>query len=269
MLTTQCPNCRTAFRITPEQLKVRAGKVRCGHCQGIFNALEHLRDAVPAPQATATAPSERESAPPPSAIPSAVGIPPRMDEPAGGTAETTNRIAPVDLLLEASVEVLPAATRLRLISWAIGVLLALGLLIGQAAIQLRTELVVSQPGLRPLLQQICDLLDCDIPLPRKADLASIEASDLHPDPQEGRLLMLSATLKNRASFVQAYPHLELTLTDVRDQPILRKVVAPADYLPEVANEKAGFAANADLPVSLRLDPGKAAASGYRLYLFYP
>lgn len=81
--------------------------------------------------------------------------------------------------------------------------------------------------------------------------------------------MLAATLKNRAPFVQAYPHLELTLTDVRDQPVIRRVFAPADYLGEGIDVAAGFAANADLPVNLWLDAGDSGASGYRLYLFYP
>ena len=81
--------------------------------------------------------------------------------------------------------------------------------------------------------------------------------------------MLAATLKNRAPFAQEYPHLELTLTDVRDQPVLRKVLSPAEYLAQGADAREGFAANGDLMVTLRLDTGDVVASGYRLYLFYP
>jgi ribosomal protein L11 methyltransferase len=33
MMLTCCPTCSTAFRVTPEQLKARAGKVRCGPLQ--------------------------------------------------------------------------------------------------------------------------------------------------------------------------------------------------------------------------------------------
>lgn len=39
---TQCPECQTVFRITRAQLDAAQGKVRCGHCQRIFNATEHL-----------------------------------------------------------------------------------------------------------------------------------------------------------------------------------------------------------------------------------
>lgn len=40
-LQTQCPNCETRFRVTDEQLSVARGKVRCGNCMNIFNAIEH------------------------------------------------------------------------------------------------------------------------------------------------------------------------------------------------------------------------------------
>lgn len=44
MLTTRCPHCHTAFRIRPEQLSVRGGRVRCGHCQQAFSALAQLEE---------------------------------------------------------------------------------------------------------------------------------------------------------------------------------------------------------------------------------
>lgn len=42
-LATQCPHCQTTFRVAHDQLKLRAGLVRCGSCQEIFNGVEHLR----------------------------------------------------------------------------------------------------------------------------------------------------------------------------------------------------------------------------------
>lgn len=44
---TQCPECRVAFRVTAEVLKMAAGKVRCGGCGVAFNALEHLSETKP------------------------------------------------------------------------------------------------------------------------------------------------------------------------------------------------------------------------------
>lgn len=41
-MLTRCPECATHFRVTAEQLKLRAGRVRCGECQNVFNALDTL-----------------------------------------------------------------------------------------------------------------------------------------------------------------------------------------------------------------------------------
>ena len=145
----------------------------------------------------------------------------------------------------------------------------LALLCTQAAFVFRSELALSQPDLRPALEEMCAALECSIPLPRVPALVAIEVSDLHPDPKQKNLLVLAATLKNRAPFAQAYPHLELTLTDTRDQPLARRILLPADYLVQGTDINAGFADNGELPLSLWLDAASVAASGYRLYLFYP
>ena len=36
---TRCPGCRTIFRVTPQQLSMRGGQVRCGHCHTVFNGV--------------------------------------------------------------------------------------------------------------------------------------------------------------------------------------------------------------------------------------
>lgn len=268
MLTTNCPSCSTAFRVTPEQLKARAGKVRCGHCQAVFNALESLNDLPPVPTDTQAAEADAQTFLPDTAPPAERTV--AETQPAAAPATDTAVAATAVDHPPAMAGAMPAAARRGpLLAWGLAVVLALGLVTVQAAYLLRAELAVSQPELRPLLEEMCGLLECDIPLPRKADLIGIEASALHPDPQRKIMLVLAATLKNRAPFAQDYPHLELTLTDTQDQPIVRKVLAPADYLAEGADLRAGFAANGELAVNLWLDVADLGASGYRLYVFYP
>jgi len=41
-MLTRCPACETHFRVTAEQLRARSGRVRCGQCQHVFNALDSL-----------------------------------------------------------------------------------------------------------------------------------------------------------------------------------------------------------------------------------
>jgi predicted Zn finger-like uncharacterized protein len=68
-LATTCPRCQTGFRVVPDQLKIRRGLVRCGHCRHVFSGLDSLRyvgDTVSAPMPAGSPP------PPAAATPQAV-----------------------------------------------------------------------------------------------------------------------------------------------------------------------------------------------------
>jgi hypothetical protein len=150
----------------------------------------------------------------------------------------------------------------------VALLLALTLA-GQLVFRFRSEIAVTTPSLRPLLVALCRVFDADLPLPRHAELVSIETSDLQADPAHGKLLVLNATLRNRANYGQGYPSLELSLTDTQDAAIARRVFAPAEYLAPSVPADQPFAANSDLAVRLWIEARDISASGYRLYVFYP
>jgi predicted Zn finger-like uncharacterized protein len=296
-MLTRCPSCTTTFRISPEQLKARQGRVRCGKCRTVFNALETLVEEAP------PAPAEIPSPSPPPAVPeqaeaavaAAVAAEVAASAPAIGAApepatvgdmpptarppqepEPTPTAAPDAGEPETLVDYEPAFESLlveepprRAWPWVLGTLIALSALAVQAAIHFRVELAVLAPETRPALRTLCDYAGCDLPLPRKVELVAIESSDLHPDPANPAQLQLVATIKNRAGFAQEFPHLELTLTDTADKALLRRALAPADYLPKDRPAAAGFAANGELAVSLTLAVKDVAPVGYRLYVFYP
>lgn len=44
-LTTQCPYCKTSFKVTEEQLAQHKGAVRCGVCSQVFNGHDYLQSA--------------------------------------------------------------------------------------------------------------------------------------------------------------------------------------------------------------------------------
>ena len=144
----------------------------------------------------------------------------------------------------------------------VSVLLLIALL-GQLAYHYRTDIVMRLPALQPLYAS----LGVDIPLPRNPALVSIETSDLQSDNARG-LFVLQATLKNRAPFPQAWPALELSLTDTNDAVVSRRVMYAAEYLPPGTTSDA-FPANGDVAVRLWIEAKDIGASGYRLYIFYP
>lgn len=122
------------------------------------------------------------------------------------------------------------------------------------------------PALRPLLDTVCEPLDCRLSVFR--DLRAIRVSDArvtsHPDYAEALLAVVA--LNNGASLAQPWPRLVLALTGDDDAAIAERVFEPADYLPAERQADAQFAPGATVEVRLPLaDPGTAAA-GFRYTL---
>ena len=153
--------------------------------------------------------------------------------------------------------------------WAIAVLLLLLALVAQATYLFRVDLAARLPALKPALIGYCQLLQCTVPLPQNADLMSIESSNLEADPAHENQIILNALLRNRAPYPQAFPDLELTLNDTRDNALARRVFRPADYLPPVESEESGLLPHHEISISLHLDTADFRPTGYRLALLYP
>ena len=98
---------------------------------------------------------------------------------------------------------------------------------------------------------------------------SIEASDLQADNAHRGLLILTATLRNRAAWPVAYPYLELTLTDAQDRVVVRRALTPAEYAGGTADIQRGISSNAEVSLKVFIDASATAQAGYRLYMFYP
>lgn len=359
LMRTRCPACDTIFRVTSEQLRMKAGKVRCGQCQHVFNAFDYLLPdqstdetaLIKAPPATTSQPVTQPvtqprgaiSAPPAStpiqasgqtgattaaaatttseaasvttaASDTTVHATTAAEEPAeyptadfsaidhsdAIPAEPPSNEAAVPAEEETPTESTEAARAAGLVAarswdetrdynrWANGPLATDGaarfdnepphasrwpfvlvasalslLLLGQALWHFRSELVMQMPSLSALYSALA----VDVPLPRESAQVSIESSDLQSDNARG-LFVLNATLKNRAAYDQAWPALELTLTDVNDRVVSRRVIQPAEYLPAKPLSPA-FPGQSDTTVKLWVEARNIGAAGYRLYIFYP
>jgi predicted Zn finger-like uncharacterized protein len=257
-MVTSCPACTTTFRVTPDQLKQRQGKVRCGKCSGVFDAFKSLATLADEPLAeildsTSTA------------------VPPAQTAAGANPLQGSLDIAPFpDSRASAYVAAGAGARRspARALWWLAVALLVL-LLSGQLAYAFRDRLAAAWPGSRPLLERMCGLADCTVAWPKRPDLLAIEASDLQADPARPNIIILTATLRNRGSIGVARPALELTLTNAQDQTLARRIFLPADYLPGAADASGAMPAMAEVDVRLELDTAELKPAGYRLFLFYP
>jgi predicted Zn finger-like uncharacterized protein len=160
----------------------------------------------------------------------------------------------------------------RRLAWRIvGALIALilgVLLILQLAWWRRETVMVYWPGSQALFTQACARLGCTIAPPRDIDGLQVEASDLRQIDGPHRL-ELRVPLRNRFNVALAYPALELTLLDDKNNVALRRVLWPEDYVRPGTPIAAGLPARTTQTMIVRLDTGSAVAANFRVQIFYP
>ncbi|MFN0313749.1 MAG: zinc-ribbon and DUF3426 domain-containing protein [Burkholderiales bacterium] len=268
---TCCSSCRTYFRVTVQQLQACNGQVRCGRCATVFDAFASL---------TARTPGKNEDPPPLSPERPAWEKPAPVAQP--GTFAVAHATAPAAMPVRGRIETLTLPEDLfdlnggmrkwrgPMWAWSAGVCLLGVLALAQLLFFFRAQVAMAYPGLRPALVALCQPLSCGVPLPRFLDSLFIESSDLQViDPSRPQEVLLTASVRNRAEYLQAYPTLELTLTNTMDHPIAKKQLAPKEYLTAPHSEEQGFAPGTEVPVRLVLNTRDLRAAGYRLYLFFP
>lgn len=150
--------------------------------------------------------------------------------------------------------------------WSMASALLLMTLLAQTAYFLRDTLVSQLPETRSAFEQACAVLGCTLSLPKDLAQLQIVGSDLQTEAS-GRL-KLTLTLGNRASHVQAWPVLVLTLTDQHNRPLARRSFAPSEYLGDARRIAAGMPARSEQPLSLPLTVRDLTPMGFDLQLTY-
>lgn len=153
-----------------------------------------------------------------------------------------------------------------------GGLIALSLLLGlvlflQVLVQERDRIAATEPGLRPFLMSVCSVLVCKISPPRQIESVVIDSSSFAKVRAD--VYRLNFTLKNTATIEVATPALELTLTDLQDQPVIRRVLVSGDFGAKQGSLAPGADMSVSLPLTVKLAGASERISGYRLLVFYP
>ena len=303
MLITACTDCGARFRVTPEQLNLRQGAVKCGSCGHVFNGFETL-EQIPDEQFASY--REGTSDPGPQFGP---------QDAAGDRVETATSqyvtarresvevvepVQPLDREFEAEIErhaaarsadeagpdgsraggspeplpqayELPApAPRVRPSRlWGFGALILFLSLAALGVFEYRAALATRYPDLRPAMQAACEQIGCSVPWQNDELAVKLEDSELLEIPGQPGLITLSTRIRNLSDHPQEFPQLQLTLTDIDGQASVRRVFAPADYLGRALKAGDVMPARGDTLVSLRLEAKRVKPTGYELLLFYP
>jgi hypothetical protein len=130
----------------------------------------------------------------------------------------------------------------------------------------RDRLAATAPALRPLLSGACALLGCTVSAPRQIESIAIESSTF--SSLKPGVYVLNLTVKNTSALELEAPALELTLTGMQDQALLRKVLLPAQALGK-QQMPAGAEVSVSLPVRVIAGAVADKIAGYKLLAFYP
>jgi len=252
---TRCPHCAAVYPVSAGELRAAAGRVRCGTCGRVFQALEELADDPAAlwsrPPGAGAAP---QAAPAPAPRP-----PPPAREAAHDAAQRERAVA---LLLEPPAR--EAAEARQGWGW-VGLNAALALLLlAQVAYAQREELA-RRPAWRPWVEMLCAAAGCELPPRRDLARLRLEERRVEADPRQQGVLRVEALLVNQAPFAQPYPLLELRFTDLQDRLVAGRRFRPEEYLPPRLRPgeatRAFLAPGQAVRLSLRLrDPGPRAVN---------
>jgi len=142
--------------------------------------------------------------------------------------------------------------------------LALGL---QLVLHERDAIAAAQPGLAPALHTLCAGLGCQVNAYRNIDALIIDNSGFAKVRAD--TYRLSVTLRNTAPVPIAVPSLELTLSDAVSQPLIRRVLSPAEWGAAQPALASGGELNLNIPVAIASPANGAKFTGYRVLAFYP
>ena len=187
---TRCSHCSAVFRVTMKELTAAQGKLRCGECAGVFNAMDSLSTKMP----NHADPSEKisfESL--------------NKKQQSGYTASSHNPIKDAIKQKEKPPKDKGKTNKL----WT--ALIALGLCVALAA-------------------QVWFSRDVWFNQLRQPEKVKILSKNVFSHPSQPNALIITASIKSFTDDSQPYPYLEARLLDIQNNTIALRRFRPHEYL---------------------------------------
>jgi len=152
----------------------------------------------------------------------------------------------------------PARPWRRLLAWLAVPALALVLAL-QVTVADRDRLAADATW-RPRVAWLCGWLHCRLPPWHEPGAFHVTSREVRPHPAVPGALLISASFRNDAAFAQAWPQLEMSLSDLDGQSLGLRRFSPREYLGS-APPQALIAPGQSASITLELlDPGKRAVT---------
>jgi len=242
VMETRCDQCKSRFRLTEAQLRQAYGKVRCGECGAVFNALLALKnyDGELPPRYQQRTPEGADS---------------NADDAEAAARENLNQALSLHEAMYGSER--RSFFALGPLSWFIGILLLLALGAVQAIYYQRYQLI-EDPRFQQQVISLCQLLPCAQREFSSAEQIRLVERNVFTHPVTANALMVTGSFVNQAPFAQKMPELLISLFDVQGRLIANRLFQPNEYLLEDRNRNV---VAPQVPIQFRLeivDPGTDA-----------
>ena len=258
VMETACPQCKSRFRLTEKQLSQAFGKVCCGECGNVFNAMTDLQNyegALP-PDYFARQVEEDEFLQESSLSISAIDVDVDVDVDVDAETEFVER-RQVSLHEAMYGSERRSLFALGPLGWFVGILLLAAVGIAQTIYYQRYQLI-EKPRYQQQVLNLCQVLPC-----AETSFSSIEQirlleRNIFTHPVATNALMVTGSFVNQAPFAQKLPDLLISLFDVQGKLIANRLFSPPEYL---LDDKNRGVVKPELPVQFRLeivDPGTDA-----------
>jgi hypothetical protein len=117
------------------------------------------------------------------------------------------------------------------------------------------------PQLRPWIESFCGYMACEMNLPSDVGQLELVSQDIRSHPKVKSVLLVTTTIINNARFVQSYPGLQITFSDLNGQRVAMRRFAPHEYLSADITKETGMPPNTPIQVELEMmDPGSNAVN---------
>ncbi len=249
---TRCQGCHTVHPVNAALLAAGRGRYRCGKCGKVANALESLFDAWP---------DAGEPAAPEGQLPELGarldldGASGKADSPEAQTRPAGDEETPAD----------PDRTARRLVRlvW-ITAAVVVTVIAGLNLARYFDVRLIDQPELDATLER-AGLKDAPpAPVFRDLDQIGIVSREVVTHPHRVGLLLLNATLVNRAERPQPFPDITLALHDLDNRVIARYRFGPGDYLSRTTQLRDGMTPGAYVGLSLEIEDPGGEAVGFEI-----
>jgi predicted Zn finger-like uncharacterized protein len=151
---------------------------------------------------------------------------------------------------------------LLLTSLFLGLLLALQFVVNE-----RDRMAALEPALKPWLEELCAFAECTVAPLKQIESVVIDSSSFNKI--RGDVYRLNFALKNTAPVDLALPAIELSLTDIHDQALMRRVFQPGELGVRSGVLQAASEVNTSLTLGVKTNSSAERIAGYRILAFYP